>query len=156
MDFESLTTFIDKNKELDDFTGGANESQIILVQNELGVAFPESFKWFLTTYGSGGLFGVDILGVAKANRVPIVTNTKNFRDLGLDKGLVVIENAGEDAYCLNTKEMEDNECPVVAWNKQGGLDDYNTANNFYEFITQRLLDAKEAWEKIADFTILGL
>ncbi len=85
--------------------------------------------------------------MAKSNRVPVVINTNRYRDLGLEKDLVVIENAGEYVYCLNTSKMEKNECPVIAWNRQGGLDDYNTAQNFYEFLSQRLLDAKEAWEE---------
>lgn len=147
MDKEELINFINKHKESDDFTGGVDESQINSIQNELGVKLPESYKWFLTTYGSGGLFGVDILGVAKSNRAPIVVNTKRYRDLGMDKDLVVIEDAGEYAYCLDISEMENNECPVIAWNRPGGLDDYNTAKEFYEFLSQRLLDAKEAWEE---------
>jgi len=147
MDKVELINFINEHMESDDFTGGADDSQINFVQEELGVELPESYKWFLTTYGSGGLFGVDILGVAKSNRVPVVINTNRYRDLGLEKDLVVIENAGEYVYCLNTSKMEKNECPVIAWNRQGGLDDYNTVQNFYEFLSQRLLDAKEAWEE---------
>lgn len=147
MDKEELIYFINEHKESDDFTGGVNESQINSIQNELGVELPESYKWFLTTYGSGGLFGVDILGVAKSNRAPVVVNTKRYRDLGMDKDLVVIEDAGEYAYCLYISEMKNNECPVIAWNRPGGLDNYNTAKDFYEFLSQRLLDAKEAWEE---------
>ncbi|MGG0248964.1 SMI1/KNR4 family protein [Peribacillus frigoritolerans] len=147
MQKEELTNFINEHNESDDFTGGVAESQVNVVQNELGVELPESYKWFLTTYGSGGSFGVDILGVAKSNRAPVVVNTKSYRVSGLDKGLVVIENAGEYIYCLNTSKMKNNECPVIAWNRQGGLDNYNTTKNFYEFLSQRLLDAKDAWEE---------
>lgn len=149
MQKEELTNFINEHNESDDFTGGVAESQVNVVQNELGVELPESYKWFLTTYGSGGSFGVDILGVAKSNRAPVVVNTKSYRVSGLDKGLVVIENAGEYIYCLNTSKMKNNECPVIAWNRQGGLDNYNTTKNFYEFLSQRLLDAKDAW--VEDF-----
>jgi hypothetical protein len=147
MDCNELTIFINTFKETDDFTGGVDKSQITLVQNELGVELPESFKWFLSNYGSGGMFGVDIQGVGKSNRPPVVVNTKRFRDLGLDENLVVIENAGEYAYCLYTSKMENNECPIIAWNRVGGLDDYYTSKNFYEFLSQRSLDAKEAWEE---------
>ncbi|MEC0273160.1 SMI1/KNR4 family protein [Peribacillus frigoritolerans] len=147
MNYSKLQEFIKEYGQDDDFTGGVAESQVNVVQNELVVELPESYKWFLTTYGSGGSFGVDILGVAKSNRAPVVVNTKSYRELGLDKDLVVIENAGEYIYCLNTSKMENNECPVIAWNRQGGLDDYNTVKNFYEFLSQRLLDAKDAWEE---------
>lgn len=147
MNKEELIYFIQENMESDDFTGGVDEKQIEYVQNTLEVQLPESYKWFLTNYGSGGLFGVDILGVAKSNIASVVIETKNYRDLGMSKSLVVIEDTGEYAYCLDTSKMENNECPVIAWNRQGGLDDFNTAKNFYEFLSQRLLEAKEAWEK---------
>ncbi|KZE43887.1 SMI1/KNR4 family protein [Rossellomorea marisflavi] len=142
-----LLNFINEHKESDDFTGGVDESQIHTLQNELGVELPKSYTWFLTTYGSGGLFGVNILGVAKSNRAPIVVTTKKYRDSGMGKGLVVIEDAGEYAYCLNVSEMDNHECPVIAWNRPTGLDDYNTSKNFYDFLYQRLVDAQEAWEE---------
>lgn len=72
---------------------------------------------------------------------------KVYRKLGLDSGLVVIENMDEYAYCLNTKQMKDNECPVIAWDKQGGIDNFNEANNFYEFLWNRLNEAKKSWEE---------
>lgn len=147
MNKEELINFINEHKESDDFTGGVDESQINVVKNELGLKLPESYKWFLTTYGSGGLFGVNILGVGKSNRPRVIAYTKSYRDLGMNKDLVVIENAGEYVYCLYTSKMKNNECPVIVWNRHGGLDDYNTAENFYEFLSQSLLDAKEAWEE---------
>lgn len=147
MNKEELTHFIQENMESDDFTGGVDEKQIEYVQNTLEVQLPESYKWFLINYGSGGLFGVDILGVAKSNIASVVIETKNYRDLGMSNNLVVIEDIGEYAYCLDASNMENNECPVIAWNRQGGLDDFNTAKNFYEFLSQRLLEAKEAWEE---------
>ncbi|MCQ6264693.1 SMI1/KNR4 family protein [Fictibacillus sp. WQ 8-8] len=48
----------------------------------------------------------------------------------MNKSLVVIEDSGEYAYCLDTTHMRNNECPVIVWNRQGGLDDDNTAKNF--------------------------
>jgi hypothetical protein len=102
MNKEELIYFIQENMESDDFTGGVDEKQIEYVQNTLEVQLPESYKWFLTNYGSGGLFGVDILGVAKSNIASVVIETKNYRDLGMSNNLVVIEDIGEYAYCLDT------------------------------------------------------
>lgn len=147
MNKEELINFIKINMESDDFTGGVDKKQVDYVQDTLQLKLPESYKWFLTNYGSGGLFGVDILGVAKSNIASVVIETESYRDLGMSEHLVVIEDIGEYAYCLDTSNMENNECPVIAWDRQGGLDDYNTAKNFYEFLSQRLLDAKEAWEE---------
>ncbi|WP_243291873.1 SMI1/KNR4 family protein [Bacillus sp. FJAT-47783] len=147
MNKEELTHFIKRNMEPDDFTGGVDVKKINYVQETLGLELPESYKWFLTNYGSGGLFGVDILGVAKSNIATVIIETESYRNLGMNENLVVIEDLGEYAYCLDTGKMENNECPIIAWNRQGGLDDYVTAKNFYEFLSQRLLDAKEAWEE---------
>ncbi|WP_142130376.1 SMI1/KNR4 family protein [Bacillus sp. SLBN-3] len=133
--------------ESDDFTGGVDKKQVDNIQNTLQSILPESYTWFLTNYGSGGLFGVDILGVAKSNIASVVIKTERYRDLGMNGNLVVIEDIEEYAYRLDTSIMENNECPVIAWHRQGGLDDYHTVKNFYEFLSQRLLGAKEAWEK---------
>lgn len=147
MNKAELTDFIKKYMEPDDFTGGVDERQIDYIQDTLELKLPESYKWFLNNYGSGGLYGVDILGVAKSNIATVVIETENYRDLGMKGKLIVIEDIDEYGYCLDTSNMKNGECPVIAWNKQGGLDDYNTAENFYEFLSQRLSDAKEAWEE---------
>lgn len=147
MNKDELIDFVKKNMEPDDFTGGADVKQIDYVQETLKLKLPESYKWFLNNYGSGGLYGVDILGVAKSNIITVVIETDRYRDLGMNENLIVIEDIDEYAYCLDTSNMVNNECPVIAWNKHGGLDDNNTAENFCEFLSQRLLDAKEAWEE---------
>lgn len=147
MNKEELINFIKKNMEIDDFTGGVDVKQIDYVQDTLKLELPESYKWFLNNYGSGGLYGVDILGVAKSNIATVIIVTESYRDLGMSENLIVIEDIDEYAYCLDISKMVNNECPVIAWNKQGGLDDYNTAKNFYEFLSQRLLEAQEAWEE---------
>ncbi|WP_017798628.1 SMI1/KNR4 family protein [Oceanobacillus kimchii] len=147
MNEEELTEFIKRNMEPDDFTGGVDNNQIDYVQDALKLELPESYKWFLNNFGSGGLFGVDILGVSNHNIASVVIETENYRDLGMSEKLVVIEDVDEYAYCLDTGNMENKECPVIAWNRQGGLDEFNTAGGFYEFLSQRLMDAKEAWEE---------
>lgn len=147
MERDELINFIKRNMEPDDFTGGVDKEQIDYVQDTLKVNLPESYKWFLYNYGSGGLYGVDILGVAKSNIPSVVIETESYRNLKMGRALVVIEDVDEYGYCLNTGDMKDNECPIISWDKHGGLDDYNTAENFYEFLSQRLLEAKEAWEE---------
>ncbi|WP_213421202.1 SMI1/KNR4 family protein [Bhargavaea massiliensis] len=147
MNKEELIDFIKKNMNDDDFTGGVNNKQIEYIQEALEIPLPKSYKWFLANYGSGGLFGVAILGVAKSNIATVVNATKSYREIGMNNALVVIEDIGEYAYCLDTSRMKHDECPVIAWNRQGGPDDYDIAETFYEFMSERLLDAKEAWEE---------
>ncbi len=122
MNKEELIHFIDKNMEVNDFTGGIDKKQIDDVQDALNLKLPKSYKWFLYHYGSGGLYGVDILGVAKSNIATVVIETERYRKLGMSKNLIVIENIDEYAYCLDISKIESNYCPIIAWNKQGGLD----------------------------------
>lgn len=61
MNKEKLINFIQENIEADDFTGGVDEKQVDYVQDTLDLELTESYKWFITNYGYGGLFGVDIL-----------------------------------------------------------------------------------------------
>lgn|SRR5690625_412666 len=147
MNKEKLINFMMRYMEPDDFTGGVDKRQVNYIQDTLNIKLPESYKWFLYNYGSGGLYGVDILGVAKSNISTVVIETEKYRDLKMSENLVVIEDIDEYAYCLNTSNMKNNECPIIVWDKQEELADYNTAENFYEFLLQRLFDAKEAWEE---------
>ncbi|WP_166000883.1 SMI1/KNR4 family protein [Bacillus sp. Cs-700] len=147
MNGEELERFIHRYMEADDFTGGVDERQITYVQDKLDRKLPKSYQWFLKNYGSGGVFGVDIVGIAKNNIASVIRETKRYQTLGMGKNLVVVEDQDEYAYCLDTSIMENGECPVIAWNRSGGLDDYYTASNFYEFLSERLMQAKEAWDE---------
>ncbi|MBZ5753276.1 SMI1/KNR4 family protein [Metabacillus rhizolycopersici] len=94
----------------------------------------------------GGIFWVDILGVAKSNIASVVIETERYGKLGLAKDLVVIENCGEYVYCLDTSKLENNECPIIVWDRQAGIDEMIEANNFFEFLLERLITAKVVWE----------
>ncbi|MED0906563.1 SMI1/KNR4 family protein [Bacillus nitratireducens] len=145
MNQNELIIFIQDNSEEDDFTGGVSEEIIKKAENQLGIKFPDSYKWFLAKYGSGGIFGVDILGCGKASKPAVISNTESFRDIGLPHELVIIENCDEFVYCLDTSNFIDNECLVVYWDRSEGYGE-KIANNFYDFLSERLIDAKENWE----------
>jgi len=110
------------------------------------VKFSDSYIWFLKNYGSGGLFGVDILGCGKSATLSVITNTERFRKIGLPTQYVVVENCEEFVYCLDTENLIDAECVVVSWDRTDGYSD-KRAENFHEFLTNRLLDAKENWDE---------
>ncbi|PLR86564.1 SMI1/KNR4 family protein [Bacillus canaveralius] len=143
---EELVAFIEENSDIDDFTGGINETEVIRLEDELGVVFPESYKWFLKSYGSGGLFGVEILCCGKSQIPSVISNTERFRKLGLPEEYVVIENCEEFVYCLDTSFISNNECPIISWDRVAGYSG-KRANNFHEFLSNRLLEAKENWEE---------
>jgi hypothetical protein len=143
---KNLERIIQENKDSGFFTGGVDEQIISDIEEELGVTLPQSYKWFLLNYGSGGVFGVNILGVGKANRPISAIATKEKRKFGLNKELVIIEDCDEYYYCLDTGKLIDSECPVISWDQFEEIDSIE-ANNFYEFFYNRLIDSKEAWEE---------
>ena len=83
------------------FTGGVTEELIHEIEKELNVQLPESYKWFLSQYGYGGINGVLIQGVGLDKSLQVVNTTLSLREYGLPNNLVVIENIDEYVYCFN-------------------------------------------------------
>jgi len=46
-----IASFIKNNMKPFDFTGGVNSGQINSVQDKIGVALPDSYRWFLSNFG---------------------------------------------------------------------------------------------------------
>ena len=143
---EDIAVFIQENGEDDDFTGGVSDETINEIEYKLEVKFPNSYKWFLRNYGSGGIYGVDILGCGKSSNPSVLSNTERFRNLGLPKQYIVIGNCDEFVYCLDTSDFNDMECSIISWDRISG---YNgeREDNFYEFYLNRLIEAKENWDE---------
>ncbi|AKL84535.1 SMI1/KNR4 family protein [Bacillus atrophaeus] len=150
MNYREIEEFIKENAEDDDFTGGISEEKIKEIQNSLNVKLPESYKWFLNKYGSGGIFGVNILGHGKVS-ARVVSVTEDYRThYDLWDGIVVIEDVDEFSYCLDTNKMENGECPVIVWANEAGYGD-TVADNFLQFFFEELEEAKENWEEDEDW-----
>ena len=108
---------------------------------------PESYKWFLKKYGSGGIFSIDILGYDFAG-ASVVETTNNYKKYyGLIDGIIVIVDVDTFAYCLDTNKMSNGECPVISWNVDSGSYDSEEATNFLEFFWNYLNEKKENWKK---------
>lgn len=127
-------------------TGSASNEQINHIEASLGIKLPTSYVWYLKEYGSGGIAGSNILGVSKNNIIKCLDETKYRRGNGFPDRYLVIYNAGEYLYCLDTEHYSEDECPVVLW-------DLNSANcrpykkNFYEFLQEQF---ELALEDLAD------
>lgn len=115
---------------------------------------PESYKWFLRKYGSGGIFGIDILGYDLVG-ASVVETTKEYKKFyGLSDGIVVIVDVDEFAYCLDTNKVKNGECPVISWDVDSGSYDSIEANNFIEFFWEYLNEKKKTGKKIGDYISL--
>ncbi|WP_040949838.1 SMI1/KNR4 family protein [Gorillibacterium massiliense] len=145
MNRDELYTFIEEHSDDSDFTGGVLDTDIAKIEGELKVVFPQSYRWFLENYGSGGLFGVDILGCGKSVIPSVVSNTNRLRILGLPSEYIVIEDCDEFFYCLDIGNLLDGECPIISWDKVSGFSG-KRAKDFYDFLGERLSDAKENWD----------
>lgn len=130
---------IEEYGEERDFFGGASEEDIRNAEEMLGLKFPQSYREFLKEYGSGGICGVEILGVQGNLGASVVKATERWRNIGLDIGLIVIEDSGEFVRCMYSADVNDNR--VFSWIRGGGelsvrydtFDDY-TIDMFQEGI----------------------
>ncbi|WP_419882935.1 SMI1/KNR4 family protein [Peribacillus sp. B-H-3] len=121
-----------------DFIGEVFDDSIKKAENTLEVSFPTEYKEFVKKYGSGGICGVDILGVEGASYASVVESTERYRKLGLPNKYIVIENVDEFVYCLNTVE----EFNVVRWDdiSKREVPRYTTFNEYLQDSFQEAID----------------
>ncbi|NLS88072.1 SMI1/KNR4 family protein [Bacillus subtilis] len=144
MDYSKVKTFFDENKENSILTGGVTEDQIREIEEDLNVTLPDSYKWFLTEYGSGGAYGTMILGY-DSHGAEVVEQTNEYKKYyNLSDGLVVIEYVDEFSYCLDTNKMKEGECPVILWDNQEGYGK-QVGSTFLEFLIEELEETKDDW-----------
>ncbi|MCY7918589.1 SMI1/KNR4 family protein [Bacillus vallismortis] len=146
MNYSRVKKFFDENKEYSILTGGVTDKHIKEIEKDLKVTLPDSYKWFLTEYGSGGAFGTMILGY-DSHGAEVVEQTKEYRTFyNLIPSLVVIEYIDEFSFCLDTNKMVDGESPVILWDNHEGYG-YTAANNFLDFLLQQLKKGKEDFDE---------
>lgn len=124
-----------------DFYGKVSEDDIKYVEESLGITFPESYKWFIGNYGSGGICGVDILGIEKKDNSSVFNATKRYRKLGLDSGCAVIEDLGEFIMCIDTN----NENKVIRWDI-ATMNKEHRYDVFYEYLLDTFQEAIDNWD----------
>jgi len=136
-----IKNLFDKYGEEFDFTGGTSPEQIKLLENELNVSFSTDYKWFLENYGSGGVLGIDILGIAKNDISTIGNTTKRLRnEYGLDSNLYVLEDCDAFFYCGNSQNEK-----IYYWDRDGGIGPIE-ANDFLTFLKERISGMAEDFE----------
>jgi antitoxin YobK len=104
------------------------------VEEQLGVQFPESYRWFLKEYGGGGA------GINLESLPGVLNYTVRSKRFNIPEGFVIIMNCDEYSYCLDNKNMVNGECPVVNWCFYEPAV-YKRANSFYEFLLDEIENA---------------
>jgi antitoxin YobK len=129
-----------------EFIGKSDENRINLIQQELAVILPESYKWFLKEFGLALIPGTIILGNGLASIPTCVESTHDWRKIGLPEYLVAIEDPeGDWVYCLDTSKMNEGECPVVDWDPKKGVGKlfYKSFLDFFKVRLQESLTFKD-------------
>lgn len=134
---QNITELIERSGKNSLFIGKADDKRIEQIEEMLNLTLPDSFRWFLSEFGHGGIFGVEILGSGLAEIPSCVSATYDWRGFGLPSNLIVVEDSGSDwLYCLDTSRMIGNECPVVDWEQDVGIGNIDY-KDFYAFLEDR-------------------
>lgn len=133
---EKVKKIIETYEEKGDFTYTTiTEDQIVEAQNILGVELPGQYLDFLRTYGHGGIGGIEVIGIGKNGKMLFVSETLEYREYGLDKNLILIENSDEWVYCIDC-----NNNSIVSWNREEIQKAYP---DFDSYLLDRFTDAAE-------------
>ncbi|WP_375091103.1 SMI1/KNR4 family protein [Peribacillus sp. RS7] len=136
-----MLEFINQYTEKGAFIGEVSDDNIARVEKILEVNFPPEYKEFVKKFGSGGICGVDVLGVEGADYASVVESTKRYRKLGLPKKYVVIENVDEFVYCLSTIDEHN----VVRWDDISKKE-LNRYSSFNQFLQDSFQEAIDNWD----------
>lgn len=115
---------------------------ILISEESLNIKLSESYKIFMLNYGYTMFEGFEIKGLYTCD-LSAVEATLYYRKYKLPEEYVVIQVDGTDwIYCLDTKNIVDNECPVVEWSI-GEVEGIIVASNFYEFLKEQISEYYE-------------
>ena len=136
-----IIDMIKRYGEENDFYGKISEDDIKLVEKSLGIIFPESYKWFILNYGSGGICGVEILGMENKEDSSVIHVTERYRKLGLENGCIVIEDLGEFIICIDTNDGD----KIIRWDRVNKNKEYRY-DDFYEYLIDTFQEAIDNWD----------
>ena len=133
---EEIKGLIDQYEVKGDFTHTViTDDQINAAQVALSVTIPEQYVDFLRTYGHGGIGGIEIIGIGKTGNLLFVNVTRMYREYGLPKNLIVIENCDEWIYCIDSLNGS-----IISWSN--GIIEPSYPD-FDSYLLDRFTDAAE-------------
>ena len=136
---EKFEKMIQSYTEENDFFGAIAEEQISKTEDILSLKFPIEYREFIKEYGSGGICGVDLVGIEGDLGASVIKATERYRKLGLDSKYVVIQDLGEYIMCMNTV---DNDAFVYSWDRSDPVikKEYNSFAEFLIDVFQERID----------------
>ncbi|MGM0805626.1 MAG: SMI1/KNR4 family protein [Bacillota bacterium] len=127
-------------EEEKDFYGSVSIEQIKNTEKVLGVSFPSKYISFVEKYGSGGICGVNILGVEGDRGASVLATTENYRKLGLREDLIVLEDLGEFIMCSDTGSKEQ----IFYWDSVQKIESFRY-QNFDDYLEDTFREAISNW-----------
>lgn len=123
--------------------------EVASAEDQLGVRFPQSYRFFLIEFGwvSFGPFELYGLGTGIPDYLEVVTVTLSEREEAmprLPERLVPLMNDGGGClHCLDTSQMIEQECPVVLWDPDLGPTQIlsEEAGGFVDWLLNKLGEA---------------
>lgn len=133
-----ISMMINEYIEKDDFFGAVPDEDISRAEEKIRMQISRQYKEFVKAYGSGGICGVEVLGVEGNGYASVVDATERFRKFGLPEEYLVIENVDEFVYCLNTGE---NHC-VIRWDdiSKKEIERYSSFDDYLQDSFQEAID----------------
>jgi cell wall assembly regulator SMI1 len=118
--YSELGTKIASVVAADSFYGAVSTTDVDTAELALGVKFPDSFKWFLTTYGAGNspdfIYGLGSHVPRFLNVTSQTMDERNEVEPRLRAHLIPFSPDGAgNHWCLDTSRYDGGECPVVFW-----------------------------------------
>ncbi|MFO0802943.1 MAG: SMI1/KNR4 family protein [Gemmataceae bacterium] len=146
--FAKAENLISHNEDQADFHGPQPPELIATAEQRLGLAFPPSYRAFLSRYGCGDIAGAEFFGLIdddfESSSAPdaVWLTLNERRESNLPQPLVLIAATGDGGYyAIDTTHVDGSgESPVVICGPDGsGLTP--VAPNFGEFAFQSIRDA---------------
>ena len=145
---EQIKELIKNNRAIIDFSDygdGISEYWIFKAEEKLGIILPNSYKWFLKSYGGGeiageeiySIYGMDFEKATGGDIVYIYLMNRRHELFGIDK-LTICDNDGEEIFYFATNQPNsDGEYPIYRIDHIEGTEELY-ANNFLEFLMKRI------------------
>ena len=134
-----------------DVAGPAAPEMIAAAERELGVRFPSSYRWFLSSYGAAVGDGFQVAGLFEGDYETepplwshVVTCTLQLRRAAggnLPAAYVAISDDGGDYkfYLDTSRRNSEDECPVIVLGP--GAEDVVVAEEFSDFLRRACEDS---------------
>jgi hypothetical protein len=101
----------------------AKESEIEIVEQELRIIFPETYRVFAKKYLNMGLRGIQFLPFDSSTPMYILNELNNAREyFDLPKHLIPFVNDNDDFFCFDLKSNAP-DYKVVYWSHNGTTDE---------------------------------